>query len=261
MTETKAVQLHYKEFGTGPTVIILHGLLGSLDNWQAIAKALAASFHVYIIDQRNHGRSPHSEVFNYDVLAEDLHYFMQQHSIPKAHLIGHSMGGKVAMQFAGLHPEMVDRLVVVDIGPGGLEDRHSNIFQALLNAPLLTAQTREEVYLFLKQRIEEETTVQFLMKSLMRNDDGTGFSWRFNAQGLWDNYRNIAVAVDSDIRYDKPVLFIKGEHSDYINAQEYISITAMFPQNEIEEIKGAGHWVHADKPDEFVRVINNFLKP
>lgn len=261
MSNNESLQLHYKEFGEGHPVIILHGLLGSLDNWQAIAKALATSFHVYIIDQRNHGRSPHSDLFNYEVLAEDLLHFLQLHNIQKAHIIGHSMGGKVAMQFAGLHPEMVAKLVVVDIGPGGLEDRHSTIFQSLLNAPLLTATIRDEVYQYLKHNIDEETTVQFLMKSLVRNDEGVGFSWRFNAKGLWDNYRNIAAAVDTDIRFNRQVLFIKGEQSDYINAQEYASIAAMFPNNEVEEIKGAGHWVHADKPEDFIRAVTNFLKP
>lgn len=256
------MELNYKQFGTGFPLIILHGLLGSLDNWQSIAKKIAEhGFTVYIIDQRNHGRSPHSAEFNYHLLSADLLEFMQQHGIAKAHLLGHSMGGKTVMQFALQHPEKVEKLIVADIVPAAFDDRHSDVFEALFAANAGKANSREEVQQVLREKLQDETTVQFLMKSLVRNDDGTGFSWRFNTEALWKNYGNISEEISAAQPYTGETLFIKGERSTYINTGNYSSIAELFVNHQLVEIQGTGHWVHAEKPAEFIAEVLHFLAP
>lgn len=254
------MHLNYKQFGSGFPLIILHGLLGSLDNWQSIAKKLAENYTIYIIDQRNHGRSPHSDSFDYNLLSADLLEFMQQQQISKAHLIGHSMGGKAVMQFALQHPEHVAKLIVVDIVPAAFDDRHSDVFEALFAANVETAASREQVQEILRHKLNDETTVQFLLKSLTRAEDGNSFKWRFNTAVLWKNYNKISAAIESDKPYQGPTLFIKGERSAYINTGNYSSITDLFPNHELVEIKGAGHWVQAEKPADFVKAVQDFLK-
>lgn len=254
------MQLNYKVFGEGFPVIILHGLLGSLDNWQTIAKKIAEKLQVYIIDQRNHGRSPHSDEFSYELLSNDLLDFFEQHHIEKAHLIGHSMGGKVAMQFALEHSDKVGKLIVVDVAPAGYEDRHSDVFSTLFAADVKQAVTREDVQAVLRQKLDDETIVQFLMKGLHRAEHGqTGFQWKFNIGALWKNYSRISEAVTSASPFTGETLFIKGEKSNYIMPSNYHSITELFPNHQLTEVKGAGHWVHAEKPVEFTQEVMKFL--
>jgi esterase len=254
-----AVTLNYKDFGSGPPLIILHGLFGSLDNWQTIAKKLAEHFHVFIIDQRNHGKSPHTTEFSYELLVEDLRQFMQEHSLTKASLIGHSMGGKAAMAFALKYPEAVDKLIVVDVAPVAYDDKHSSVFDALFAADAENKATREEVQEVLRGKLDnDETTVQFLMKGLTRNEGGTGFTWKFNVDSLHSNYSAISGEVTGKPFMGK-TLFIKGEKSNYVNAGNYTDIQDLFPQNELTEVKDAGHWVHAEKPADFTGAVLNFL--
>jgi pimeloyl-ACP methyl ester carboxylesterase len=252
--------LNYKTFGTGFPVIILHGLLGSLDNWQSIAKKLAEHYQVYIVDQRNHGKSPHSSDFSYPILSADLLQFMDEHGIQQAHLIGHSMGGKTVMQFAMQHPERISKLIIVDSSPTAFEDRHSAVFKALFAADVQHATDRREVEKTLRDKLDgDETTVQFLMKGLNRDDAGANFEWKFNARALWDNYANIAGAIEYGEPFTGPTLFVKGENSDYINPDNYVDMNELFPNNHVIEIKGAGHWVHADNPTDFTAEVLNFL--
>lgn len=254
------MQLNFKTFGQGFPVIILHGLFGSLDNWQTIAKKLAEKFQVYIIDQRNHGKSPHTDEFNYELLSNDLLEFFQQNEIDKAHLIGHSMGGKAVMQFALEHSEKVEKLIVVDVAPVAYEDRHSDVFNALFAADVKTASTREEVEKLLRKKLDnDETTVQFLMKGLSRDESGKHFEWKFNLDSLYKHYPEISGAVGSSTPFTGKTLFIKGEKSPYINSENYTAINGLFPDNELAEIKGAGHWVHAEKPHEFIEEVLRFL--
>ena len=255
------MQLNYKVFGSGYPVIILHGLLGSLDNWQSIAKKLAEIFQVFIVDQRNHGRSPHADDFNYQILSDDLLDFLEQQHISKAHLIGHSMGGKVAMKFALNHTDKVVKLVVVDIGPNDYGDEGSYIFKALVSIDLSKIKSREEVTnMLLKELNNDQVTVQFLMKSLERSDLGqTGFKWKFNLDSLWKNYDKISGPVVSPKPFHGETLFIKGEKSDFINSSNRASIAALFPQFQSVDINGAGHWVQADRPEEFVSRVIEFL--
>lgn len=254
------MNLNYKVFGEGFPVIILHGLLGSLDNWQTIAKKIAEKFQVFIIDQRNHGRSPHSDEFSYELLSSDLLEFFAQHQIHKAHLIGHSMGGKAAMKFALEHSDRVEKLIVVDVAPTGYEDRHSDVFAALFAADVKHAATREDMQEVLRQKLDDETTVQFLMKGLHRTEPGeTGFQWKFNIEALRKNYSRISGAVTSAASFAGETLFIKGEKSSYIQPSNYHSVIELFPNHQLTEIKGAGHWVHAEKPVEFTQEVMKFL--
>lgn len=253
------MQLNFKKFGAGSPVIILHGLLGSLDNWQTMAKKLAEHFEVFIIDQRNHGRSPHSDAFSYDLLAEDLGEFMRQQNIPCGNIMGHSMGGKAAMKFALTCPEKVLKLIVVDIAPAEYPAAGYEIFEALFSAKANEATSREQVAEVLRSKLNDEITVQFLMKSVMRDESGKNFVWRFNIDSLSENFLKISEAITSTHPFTGKTLFIKGEKSNYINAANYNSIAELFPNNQLTEMKGAGHWVHADKPEEFFEVALEFL--
>ncbi len=253
------MELNYKVFGEGFPVIILHGLLGSLDNWQSIAKVIAVSYKVYIVDQRNHGRSGHSDDFSYSLIVADLEEFYAAHKIEKAHIIGHSMGGKVAMQFAFKNPDKVEKLIVVDVAPVQYGDRHSHIFKGLLGIDLSKAAEREDVEAQLRDATkEDEGTIQFLMKGLHRND-ANEFEWRFNVAALWKAYNAISDEV-SGASFEGKTLFIKGQKSSYITAENYGVISDYFPNNELTEIDGAGHWVHAEKPKEFTEEVLRFLK-
>jgi esterase len=254
------MQLNFKVFGDGYPLIILHGLLGSLDNWQTIAKRLSDKFQVFILDQRNHGKSPHSDEFSYEILSNDLFDFLQQHQISKAHIIGHSMGGKTAMQFALDHSERVDKLVVVDIAPVTYDDENNPVFKALFGADVKHAASREEIEMVLQKSLKDEATVQFLMKGLQRAVNGqSAFQWRFNVESLYENFSLISSAINSSKVFSGEVLFIKGGESPYINPDNYSAIEKLFPKHQITEIKGAGHWVHADKPAEFIAEVTRFL--
>ena len=258
------MDLNFKEFGTGFPIIILHGLLGSLDNWQTIAKRLAelpaAHFKAYIIDQRNHGKSPHSNEFSYDLLAGDILDFFEQHNISNAHIIGHSMGGKAAMKFALEHGNRVEKLIVVDISPSVAEDHHTYIFEALKSANVANVSRREDVEAVLKQKLgDDKTTIQFLMKGLQRDGAEKNLEWKFNLEALWNHYEEIRDGITAAKPFTGPTLFIKGSKSDYINAGNYPEIAELFPNNEIVEIAGAGHWVQAEKPDEFLGAAMSFL--
>lgn len=251
--------LNYKSFGSGFPLIILHGLMGSLDNWQSIAKHFSEHYQVYAIDQRNHGRSPHSAEMSYDLMVADLLEFMQQHGIERTHLLGHSMGGKVVMEFALRYPEKVDKLIVVDVAPVEYEDRHSQVFKALFAVDLTTLESRQQAEATLRQYLgNDESTVQFLMKGLYR-DDSNKFQWRFNVQALYEAYYAISDGVRSDKPFEGQTLFVKGQKSNYIDASNYSEIMDLFPHNELAEIPGAGHWVHADNPQAFIEAVDKFL--
>jgi len=251
--------LHFKEQGTGPSLIILHGLLGSLDNWQGLAKKFADRFRVITPDLRNHGRSFHHPVHDYNHMAEDIISLMNFLNIDKSHVIGHSMGGKLAMELALNYPERVSGLIVSDIAPVAYDDRHQEVFAALKSAPLGSSD-RDMIAEHLMNKLgNQKSTVLFLMKSLMRDIVGQGFQWRFNLDSLFRQYSAISAGIVSDFSYQSSVLFIKGENSDYISAETYPSIASLFPNHEIEEIRRAGHWIHADQPELFFEVCMSFL--
>lgn len=252
------MELFSREFGAGTPVIILHGLFGFSDNWQTIAKNLADHHLVATLDLRNHGQSPHVFSHTYPEMAEDIKDFMESHWMFSAALVGHSMGGKVAMQMALSHPDMVERLVVVDIDPGQAEDNHGDIFRALLGMDLSKIQNRAEATEYLAQHIGDQGTLQFLLKNITRNDNG-GFSWKMNLPVLWKHFSDILAPVSGE-PFQKPTLFIRGGRSNYIKPEENTLIKSLFPQAKIVTIENAGHWVHADKPQELLAVLKDFLQ-
>jgi esterase len=252
------MNLYAREFGQGDPIIILHGLFGFSDNWQTIAKKLAEHYLVITPDLRNHGRSPHVESHSYPEMAEDLRLYMEAHWVFSTFLIGHSMGGKVAMQFALDHPDLVEKLIVVDIEPGQADDNHSDIFTSLLEMNLEKMTERQEAEQFLESRIPDLGTRQFLLKNITRNDEG-GFEWKMNLSVLWKSYHNILAPVKGD-PFLKPCLFIRGSRSNYIKDADWPGVLKLFPQARLHTIEGAGHWVHADQPLALLETIQAFLK-
>jgi pimeloyl-ACP methyl ester carboxylesterase len=253
------MQLNFKEFGQGDPIIILHGLFGTLDNWQTVAKQLAEDHTVYIIDQRNHGRSPHSDTHDYPSIAEDLHQFMEAHWIYKAHIIGHSMGGKTAMQLAVDFPDMVDKLVVVDISPKAYPGNHHEIFDALLSLDLKNIDGRKEADEHLSKTIDDPGVRLFLMKNLTRDKEG-GYRLKMNLPVLHKHYGDILATVESSSPYEGDTLFIRGGKSKHIVDGDELLIKELFPNARIETIKNAGHWVHADAPDELLGLVKSFIR-
>lgn len=253
------MQLNYKSFGEGIPVVILHGLLGSLDNWQTFARKLSADYKVYTVDLRNHGRSPHSDEHSFPAMAEDLIEFFAEHRIQAAHIIGHSMGGKTAMQFAIAHPEKVLKLIVVDIAPRSYDrNSHDNIFNALRSVNLSGVTRREEVDAALAPRITDFAERQFLMKNLDRNPDGN-LGWKMNLEGLFHNYYKVDQSIKSDKPVNVPTFVIRGGKSRYVADDDLHAFRAIFPQTELITIPEAGHWVHAEAPERFYRAIQDIL--
>jgi pimeloyl-ACP methyl ester carboxylesterase len=253
------IELNHKIFGEGDPIIILHGLFGMLDNWQTFAKKLAEDYMVILIDQRNHGKSPHADEFNYTLLAEDLKNFMDSNWIYQAHIIGHSMGGKTAMQFASLYPDAVEKLVVVDIGPNENPSGHDIIFEALNSVPIDKVDSRKEVEKVLQKKISDLSVILFLMKNLQREKSG-GYKWKMNLASLEKNYSHIldSIEVSSPIEID--TLFAKGDRSNYINAEVEKEITEKFLSSTIKTIGNSGHWIHAEQPEELYKIITEFVR-
>lgn len=264
--------LHFRQLGQGRPLIILHGLYGSSDNWYSIAKILASYFTVYTIDLRNHGRSAHYPTHTYNEMVDDIVSFCQEHNIEKATFIGHSMGGKTAMLLALKHPQLIENLIVVDIAPKAysllLEPtehvlQHINIMQAFADIDLKGITKREEVDKLLAEYVPDFPTRQFLMKSLVRKEDG--YQWLLNTEVLRRSLPEIINEPDfNKISFDKslvtyPVLFVKGEKSEYIKDEDMITIRKFFPKAELSVIFNAGHWLHAEQPESFINTLKYFL--
>lgn len=253
------MKLHFKELGEGKPLIILHGLFGSLDNWLTIGKELADKYKVYLVDQRNHGNSPHSNDFNYDVMAEDLHQFITDHDIENPIIIGHSMGGKTAMKFALNYTELWDKLVVVDISPKSYPVHHDVILDGLSAIDVENIESRKEADDKLGEYVKDFGTRQFLLKNLSRKKEG-GFEWKINLDVIKNNIEIIGEGMDEQLAIEKDVLFIRGEKSDYIKDKDSILIVQHFPNAAVETIKDAGHWVHAEQPEAFLETLKEFLR-
>lgn len=251
------MKLHYKKLGQGPPLIILHGLLGMLDNWQTLGNALSGKYEVYLLDARNHGHSPHSETMDYEVMAEDILEFIEDHHLEQVAIIGHSMGGKTAMKFSEHHPEKITRLIITDIAPKAYPVNHENIFEALHAVNLSVVKSRKEVEEILARFIPENIIRQFLLKNLYWITPEQ-LGWRFNITAITEQLPKLGASA-TGITFNRPALFIRGGKSDYIKAEDEVLIKNHFPLAEIKTIEGAGHWVHAEKPLEFLQVVMEFL--
>ncbi len=252
------MELNFKSFGSGTPVVILHGLFGSLDNWQTFARKLSSDYLVYSLDLRNHGKSPHSETHTYEAMANDVADFFDVQKIDKAHVIGHSMGGKAAMQFALLHPEKILQLIVVDIAPRAYERGHDGIFEALMEMDFSGITKREDADAQLAGKIQNPAVRQFLLKNLERQDDGS-FQWKMNLPVLFENYDHINSAIQSTQPVEVPLTVIRGGRSDYVQDSDEQSFKAIFPSTNIITIQSAGHWVHAEEPEEFFNAVNEVI--
>lgn len=253
------MQLHYRVFGDfGEDVIILHGLLGSLDNWQSEARKLSEAYRVWIVDLRNHGRSPHTDDMSYELMTEDVKEFMEQHDIAQAHIVGHSMGGKVAMTFALTYPERVDQLVVVDIGPKPYVGDHLPYLEAMLNTDTSKYSSRSEIEEKIKEQIRSEWVVQVIMKNLGR-DENKQLQWRPHVSLLKRVYQDIMGSSLPNTTFEGRTDFIKGSESDYIQEEEFDSFKEYFPQAKLHLVQGAGHIVHTEQPEAFYEVLIQIL--
>jgi pimeloyl-ACP methyl ester carboxylesterase len=254
-----SLHLHFRESGSGNALVILHGVFGSGDNWLTVSKHFTPLYRVFLVDQRNHGRSPHADEFDYGILVEDLKDFADQNGLPVFDLIGHSMGGKVAMKFAAKYPERLSKLVVVDIAPRYYNPHHQEILKALKAIDLKNIVTRQEAEDVMIPFIPELDVRQFLLKNLFRNSDGE-FAWRINLPVLEKAIDQIGEALDSDQQINIPTLFIKGEKSRYISQIDEGQIATQFRFSRIVEIPGAGHWVQAEQPQLFADAVLEFLQ-
>jgi len=251
------MKLFFREYGQGKPMIILHGLFGSSDNWLTQAKLFSGSYKVYTVDQRNHGQSPHSDTFDYPSFVADLAEFVDDHSIANPVVIGHSMGGKTAMNFALAHPDKIDRLIVVDISPKAYDLEHYTIVKGLLAIPIEKITSRNEADEVLSQHVPESDVRQFLLKNLQRKPDG-GFSWKINLKIISEKLENIGLDLQVEGSFEKPTLFIRGVKSKYVPDSDWDRILQVFPNAKLETME-TGHWVQAEKPQEFADVVTRWL--
>ncbi len=251
--------LHSLILGKGEPMIILHGFLGMGDNWKSLANKFSAHHEVHIVDQRNHGRSFHDDDFSYELLAEDLLYYLDYHQLQRVDILGHSMGGKTAMLFAVEHPERVHKLIVADIAPKFYPPHHQVILDALGEVDFNKISTRAEIDDILQKYIPETGIRQFLLKNVYRKEKDQ-LAFRFNLEVLEEHYDEIGVALPPRTLFEGPVLFLKGALSGYITEQDQVMISAHFPNSKIITISNASHWLHAENPIDFYRNVAGFLE-
>lgn len=248
--------LHFSDQGDGFPLFILHGLFGSGNNWNQIGRELIKSQRIIQVDLRNHGKSYHSPEMTYQAMANDIVNLMDSLQLEEINILGHSMGGKVAMEFALTYPDRCKSLIVVDIAPRVYQPRHDDVFDGLNAVDLSSIQNRKDAEEVLDKYITDKIVIQFLLKGLYRNE--SGFQWRFNVPVLESQYQHIVDAPASDSVFNKPVLFIKGMNSDYIDASDQPRINQLFPLATAKIIADTGHWPHADKPRLLINLIHKF---
>lgn len=251
------MQLHYKSIGQGQPLILLHGLFGSADNWGTIANHFSQTHQVISVDLRNHGRSPHHEMQGYTDMAEDIIELCNALSLDEVHLLGHSLGGKVAMQFATQYPERVNQLIVVDIAVRTYPDAQTYLIDAMMAVNLQMLHTRSEVDQALSSTIASATVRQFLLMNLVKTNGS--LQWRINLPALKANYPAIRQAVCESAQFNKPSLFIRGERSDYVQEQDVKQIKTCFTKAVFASLP-TSHWVHAEQPQAFIEVVSQFLE-
>ncbi len=252
--------LHANVLGdSGWPLIILHGFLGSGDNWKTLGKRFAfLGYQVHILDQRNHGKSFHDSLFNYDALADDINAYCVYHKLQKISILGHSMGGKVAMTFSLKYPELLKQLIVADIAPRYYPAHHDTILKGLKAIDFDQISSRQEADIALSAYVPEATTRQFLLKNL-HWVDSSKLGWRMNLKVLSDNIERIGEALPANSPVNCPSLFLRGSKSNYIGSDDELWIHKQFKNTAIQEIKNAGHWLHAENPNDFFDAVSLFL--
>ncbi len=252
------MKLSFRTLGNDDPLIIMHGVFGSSDNWQTLGKVFSEQFKVYLVDMRNHGNSPHSDEFDYDVMVKDVIELMDDEGISKSHIIGHSMGGKVAMHLATQHADRVEKLIVVDIAPKHYPPHHQQIFEGFHSVDFTNLQNRKDADDQMAKVISNFGVRQFILKNLDRRKDGS-FGWKLNIKAIEHAIENVGEGIEGDVSFDGDTLFIAGGKSDYITEEDHDLIRAFFPNALIATLKDAGHWVHAEKPEELGEAVIKFL--
>lgn len=254
------MDLAFKKVGSGTPLVILHGLFGMSDNWMSIAKALSDKYTFYLLDLRNHGHSPHTDNIDFPLMAEDVVHFLDTHNLKKVILLGHSLGGKVAIQVADKYPSLLSKLIVVDIANREYKSTwFEDYIDVMLGIDLEDIHTRKEAeQSFLTQKNVEITVVQFLLKNLYRNEKNE-FCWWLNLKALKNNMTKLLAHVELTSKIGVHTLFIKGANSHYISAEDEAVIQNSFLNSHIVTIPGANHWVHAAAPQLFIKELNGFI--
>ncbi len=264
------MQLFSREYGSkGPTLVIIHGLYGASDNWVSVVRQLEQDYHVYLIDQRNHGQSPHDTAHTYVDMAADLLAFFTTHNIEKAHVVGHSMGGKTAMYFALTQPQLIDKLVILDIAPKSyasfsnyaqITNNHLLIIESMMKVDFSSVKSRQEVDTQLKQQLPDKPLRQFLLKNVERKKDGT-YNWRLNLKAIHANLDKImdGLSEQDHLPVQLPTVFIRGEQSGYVMDEDMLLARKFFPGAELVTIPKAGHWLHAEQPELLIKTLAYFL--
>lgn len=266
------MQLFFQKIGQGPAFIILHGLYGSSDNWITVARRLANNFTVYLVDLRNHGKSGHHSSHTFMDMAMDINEVMDHERLDNAIVLGHSMGGKAAMLLTALFPDRISKLIIVDIAPVDYAEpgkssphlmSHLNIINTMLSINMDLVTSRMEIEQMLETKIPDMATRMFIMKNVQRNHDNA-YSWKLNLKTLLNALPGLMGSVELDPLMQKtfnaaPVLFIKGERSDYILDKYIPEIHRYFPDAQIISIPNAGHWIHAEQPELFIQTLIKFV--
>lgn len=254
------MKLAFREYGNGQPLIILHGLFGQSDNWNTLAKQFSEKgFRVFTVDQRNHGLSPHSGIWNYEAMADDLKEFIEEHQLQHPVLLGHSMGGKTVMFFEWKYAGTADKIIIADISPREYEPHHNEVLMALNSVDFSEVKTRKEVEAKLNEYISDFGTKQFLLKNIYWKDSANNImDWRFDLKTITNNYDAIRVPVP-EFASETSCLVVKGERSNYITDADMADFRKRFMKCELAVVPGAGHWVHAEKPKEFFEVVIGFL--
>lgn len=251
------MKLFFREAGQGEPLIILHGLFGSSDNWYSLSKVFSTKYRVFTIDQRNHGQSPHSDQHDYKLLTEDLEEFINEHQLVKPIILGHSMGGKVAMNFAIKDPSKTGKLIVVDIMPKPYPLHHDHILSGMRSLDIANLKSRSEAEEILSKKIPKVDERQFIMKNLAR-DEQQKFEWKINLEALNNNIAKMGEALQYEGQYTGPALFIRGERSNYYKPGDENAVAKYFP-NAKWLVMDTGHWVQAENPKEFEKVVLSWL--
>jgi len=261
------MKLHYRNFNQGESLFILHGLYGSSDNWITIAKKLDTRYNITIPDLRNHGLSPHSSIHNYQAMSKDIKELADSLNLKKINIIGHSMGGKVAMEFACMFPEFTEKIAIIDIAPKNYNtlefqnhlESHKTIINQMLNYSFEEKKSRTEIDNDFSNTINDFATRQFILKNIKRKEGK--FKWKINIKSIHMNiHKMMENSLTEDYLFEKPTLFIKAENSNYIQPKDMVSIKKTFPIAELISIPDCGHWIHTKQPEILIETINNFLK-